>query len=64
MGRGYGKHTITVMEQFSVGATLISSYHSGDIVIEIRKDSLKLSSPDSEGLTVGNYLKLAKGGTR
>jgi competence protein ComEC len=47
---------ITVMERLSTtGATVFSTYRSGDMVIEFGQDGIKLSPPESERLTVENY---------
>jgi beta-lactamase superfamily II metal-dependent hydrolase len=56
----YGNPDITVMERLSAtGATVFSTYRSGDIVMEFGQDGIKLSPPDSERLTVKNYRNAA-----
>jgi competence protein ComEC len=55
-GGQYKNPDITVMERLSAaGATVFSTYRSGDIVIEFGQDGIKLSPSESERLTVENY---------
>jgi competence protein ComEC len=52
----YHNPDITVMERFAAaGATVFSTYRSGDMVISFDEGGIKLSPPDSEQLTVENY---------
>jgi hypothetical protein len=44
------------MERLSAtGATVFSTYRSGDMVIEFGQDSIKLSPPENEQLTLEDY---------
>jgi beta-lactamase superfamily II metal-dependent hydrolase len=58
--RQYGNPDITVIERLAtVGATIFSTYRSGDITITFEGDGIKLSPPDSERLTLDNYREAA-----
>jgi competence protein ComEC len=59
-GGHYGNPDITVMERLTaVSAMIFATYRSGDITITFGEDGIKLSSPDSERLTVENYREAA-----
>jgi competence protein ComEC len=59
-GGHYGNPDITVLERLATaGATIFSTYRSGDMVIEFGQDGIKLSPPGSEQLTVENYREAA-----
>jgi competence protein ComEC len=59
-GGQYGNPDITVMERLSAtGATVFSTYRSGDITIDFRQDGITLSPPENERLTLENYRNAA-----